>query len=182
MAKKNLIEAAQAGTAVLFSESDKGKTIKATPKETTKPGKTTIIPEKSAYGQILAEKAAEQTKFFHVEPKEETVIPEKIFYPTENASQTAQEGRQAVRTGKSSTEREKAEKGVKTAKKAADPVKVFSFRAAVQDVDQWRLYAAIRGEKVDEIGAAAMREYLKRHPLSAEEKALFDKRIESMKS
>ena len=99
-----------------------------------------------------------------------------------NADQADQEGRQDVRTGESSTERKTAEKGVKTAKKAADPVKVFSFRAAVQDVDQWRLYAAIRGEKVDEIGAAAMREYLKRHPLSAEEKALFDKRIESMKS
>ena len=178
MAKKNLIEAAQAGTAALFSESDKGKTIKVTPKETTKPGKTTIIPENSAYGQILAEKAAEQTKVFHVEPKEETVIPEKIFYPTENASQTAQEGRQAVRTGKSSTERKTAEKVVKM---AAEPVKVFSFRGAVRDVDQWRLYAAIRGVKVDEIGAAAMREYIKRHPLSAEEKALFDKRVESMK-
>ena len=36
--------------------------------------------------------------------------------------------------------------------------------------------------EVDEIGAAAMREYLKRHPLRDEEKALFDKRIESKKS
>ena len=101
---------------------------------------------------------------------------------TNKAAQAAQEGRQEVRTGKSSTERKTAEKAAKTEKKAVDPVKVFSFRAAVRDVDQWRLYAAIRGEKVDEIGAAAMREYLKKHPLSAEEKALFDKRIESMKS
>ena len=100
---------------------------------------------------------------------------------TNKAALAAQEDRQEVRTGKSSTERKTAEKTVKTEKKAADPVKVFSFRAAVRDVDQWRLYAAIRGEKVDEIGAAAMREYLKKHPLSAEEKALFDKRIESMK-
>ena len=97
---------------------------------------------------------------------------------TNNAAQVAQEVRQDVRTGKSSTERKTAEKVVKT---AAEPVKVFSFRGAVRDVDQWRLYAAIRGVKVDEIGAAAMREYIKRHPLSAEEKALFDKRVESMK-
>lgn len=96
----------------------------------------------------------------------------------ESTDNAAQEGRQEVRTNKSSTERKTAEKAVKT---AAEPVKVFSFRGAVRDVDQWRLYAAIRGEKVNEIGAAAMREYIKRHPLSAEEKALFDKRIESMK-
>ena len=101
---------------------------------------------------------------------------------TNKAAQAAQESRQNVRTGKSSPAQKEAEKAGKTEKKAPEPVKVFSFRAAVRDVDQWRLYAAIRGEKVDEIGAAAMREYLKRHPLSAEEKALFDKRVESMKS
>ena len=95
-------------------------------------------------------------------------------------SETAQEGRQADRTGESSSDETKAVRERK--KTVAEPVKVFSFRAAVRDVDQWRLYASIRGEKVDEIGAAAMREYLKRHPLTGEEKALFDKRVESMKS
>ena len=92
------------------------------------------------------------------------------------AAQTAQEGRQEDRTGKSSTGKKSAEKAAK------EEMKVFSFRGAVQDVDQWRLYASIRGVKVDEFGAAAMKEYIKRHPLSAEEKALFDKRIESKKS
>ena len=76
----------------------------------------------------------------------------------------------------------KRKAGEKDAKKAAEPVKVFSFRGLARDVDQWRLYASIRGAKVDEIGSAAMQEYIKRHPLSAEEKALFDKRIENMKS
>lgn len=92
----------------------------------------------------------------------------------------AQGVRPADRTGESSSDETKAVRGRK--KTVAEPVKVFSFRAAVRDVDQWRLYASIRGEKVDEIGAAAMREYLKRHPLRDEEKALFDKRIESKKS
>lgn len=95
-------------------------------------------------------------------------------------SETAQEGRQADRTGESSSDETKAARGRK--KTVSEPVKVFSFRAAIGDVDQWRLYAAIKGEKVDEIGAAAMREYIKRHPLKDEEKALFDKRVESMKS
>lgn len=92
------------------------------------------------------------------------------------AAQTDQEGRQEDRTGKSSTGKKGAEKAAK------EEMKVFSFRGAVQDVDQWRLYASIRGVKVDEFGAAAMKEYIKRHPLSAEEKALFDKRIENKKS
>ncbi len=98
----------------------------------------------------------------------------------ENPSESRQEGRQAVGSSKVSAEPEKAVRGRK--KTVSEPMKVFSFRGTVQDVDQWRLYASIRGVKVDEIGAAAMREYLKRHPLSSEEKALFDKRIENMKS
>lgn len=95
------------------------------------------------------------------------------------ASQAAQEGREAVQVDKSKGNDKDAHRGVTRANKA---VKVFSFRGTVQDVNQWRLYASIRGAKVDDIGVAAMREYLKRHPLSAEEKALFDKRLESMKS
>lgn len=75
---------------------------------------------------------------------------------------------------------ERSEK--KQSKGHTEPVKVFSFRSAVQAVDQWRLYASIRGVKVDEIGTTAMEEYLERHPLTGEEKALFDKRIEMMKA
>lgn len=86
------------------------------------------------------------------------------------------EARKESGTGVTSSENKTAEKGQKTASK------VFSFRAAEIEVDRWRLYASIKGEKVDAIGAAAMREYLKKHPLDAEEKALFDKRLESMKS
>ena len=95
------------------------------------------------------------------------------------ASETPQKDRQAVETEKVSPEHQKAVRGAKKA--VSEPLKVFSFRGTVYDVDQWRLYAAIRGVKVDDIGTEAMREYLKRHPLRAEEKALFDKRIESMK-
>lgn len=98
----------------------------------------------------------------------------------QKGAQAAQEGRQEDQSNKSSTIEGKAVRGRK--KGIGEPVKVFSFRAVVDDVDQWRLYAAIKGEKVDEIGAAAMREYIKSHPLKDEEKALFDKRIESMKA
>jgi hypothetical protein len=99
----------------------------------------------------------------------------------QEGAQAAQEGHQEDQPGKSSSVETKAVRGRK--KGTGEPVKaVFSFRAAKGDVDQWRLYAAIKGDKVEDIGAAAMREYVKRHPLKDEEKALFDKRIEIMKA
>lgn len=99
----------------------------------------------------------------------------------QEGAQAAQEGHQEDQPGKSSAVEGKAVRGRK--KGTGEPVKVvFSFRAAEGDVDQWRLYAAIKGDKVEDIGAAAMREYVKRHPLKDEEKALFDKRIESKKT
>lgn len=99
---------------------------------------------------------------------------------TNKAAQAAQEGRQEVRTGKSSTERKTAEKAVKTAQerrvtskgKKADDTKVFSFRSWIDEVDGWRLYAAVKGLKIDELGAAAMNEYIKRHPITDAEREL----------
>ena len=119
---------------------------------------------------LTAAAQAVTDKFFTKAEEQQEVASE--------ASQTAQEGREAVQVDKPKGNDKDAHRGVTRANKA---VKVFSFRGTVQDVNQWRLYASIRGAKVDDIGVAAMREYLKRHPLSAEEKALFDKRIESMK-
>lgn len=97
---------------------------------------------------------------------------------TNEVGQTAKESYQEAPKQKSI----KQKTNEQTRKKTADPVKVFSFRGLARDVDQWRMYASIRGVKVDEIGSAAMQEYIKRHPLSAEEKALFDKRLEILKS
>lgn len=99
---------------------------------------------------------------------------------TDKAAQAAQEGRREVRTGKSSTERKTAEKAVKTAQerrvtgkgKKGDDTKVFSFRSWIDEVDGWRLYAAVKGLKIDELGAAAMNEYIKRHPITDAERAL----------
>lgn len=96
------------------------------------------------------------------------------------AAQTAQEGRQEDRKGKSSTGKKTAENDGKTAQerrvtgkgKKTDDTKVFSFRSWIDDVDGWRMYAEVKGLKVDELGAAAMNEYIKRHPISEEERTL----------
>lgn len=51
---------------------------------------------------------------------------------------------------------------------------VFSFRSAKSNVESWRIYANIKGMKVEDLGAAALDEYMKKYPLSAEEQAVFN--------
>lgn len=51
---------------------------------------------------------------------------------------------------------------------------VFSFRSPKNSVESWRIYANIKGMKVEELGAAALDEYIKKHPLSEEEQAVFN--------
>lgn len=51
---------------------------------------------------------------------------------------------------------------------------VFSFRSPKTNVESWRIYASIKGMKVEELGAAALDEYIKKHPLSSEEQAVFN--------
>lgn len=51
---------------------------------------------------------------------------------------------------------------------------VFSFRAVVADITIWRAYAVAKGETVENLGNAAMEEYLKRHKLSGTELAIFE--------
>ncbi len=98
------------------------------------------------------------------------------------ASETAQEGRQAVGSSKVSPERDGAEKAVREAKKrtvtargkSTSDTKVFSFRAWIDEVEDWRLYAAVKQMQIDELGAAALREYIRRHPVTDDERVLRD--------
>lgn len=56
---------------------------------------------------------------------------------------------------------------------------VFSFRGNEDEVQDWRLYAKVSGIKVDDLGSAAMSEYLKNHPLDGTAKAFFDAKKKS---
>lgn len=61
----------------------------------------------------------------------------------------------------------------------ASAKKVFSFRGPEKSVKAWRAYAAITGQKVDDLGTAALNEFLENHPLSEAEKQVFDHRMQS---
>ena len=84
-------------------------------------------------------------------------VTDKMFRGKENIAEAAQTAQERRVTGKG---------------KKIDDTKVFSFRSWIDDVDSWRMYAEVKGLKVDELGAAAMYECVKRHPISAEERKL----------
>lgn len=51
---------------------------------------------------------------------------------------------------------------------------VFSFRAEVNAITCWKAYATATGQTMESVGNAAMTEFLKNHPLTENEKVIFD--------
>ena len=60
--------------------------------------------------------------------------------------------------------------------------KVFSFRAEVEAVDSWRVWADAKGLKVDELGEKAITEYIKRHSLTEDQRQIYELKMAQMKS
>lgn len=57
---------------------------------------------------------------------------------------------------------------------------VFSFRAALDNIADWKAYATATKQTMETIGTAAMNEYLEHHKLTGDEQAAFEaiKKIE----
>ena len=60
--------------------------------------------------------------------------------------------------------------------------KVFSFRAEVDQVDSWRVYADATGMKVDELGTLALTEYIKKHSLTEDQRQIYELKMAQKKS
>ena len=60
--------------------------------------------------------------------------------------------------------------------------KVFSFRAEVDQVDSWRVWADAKGMKVDELGEKALTEYIKRHSLTEDQRQIYELKMAQKKS
>lgn len=58
--------------------------------------------------------------------------------------------------------------------KKTDTHKTFSFWAPKEDADSWRTYAKARGVTMDDMGTEAFTEYMKNHPLTDEQKQLYE--------
>lgn len=63
-----------------------------------------------------------------------------------------------------------------------DTHKVFSFRAPIETVDSWRVWAEAKGMKVDELGTLALTEYIKKHSLTADQKKIYELKMAQKKS
>lgn len=50
---------------------------------------------------------------------------------------------------------------------------VFSFRTNLSDICIWKAYATATGKTMENIGTAAINEYIRRHKLTATEQAVF---------
>lgn len=79
--------------------------------------------------------------------------------------------------GKSQKSPEKPQKAQEKAQK-----KVFSFRAEVDQVDSWRVWADAKGLKVEELGSLAINDYIKKHPLTADQKKIYELKLAQKKS
>lgn len=51
---------------------------------------------------------------------------------------------------------------------------VFSFRAMVSDISIWKAYSTASERTMENIGTAAMNEYVKRHKLNETEQAVYE--------
>lgn len=72
--------------------------------------------------------------------------------------------------------KEEPEKPQETAQEKPQKAKkqVFSFRAEVNAITCWKAYATATGQTMESVGNAAMTEFLKNHPLTENEKVVFD--------
>lgn len=51
---------------------------------------------------------------------------------------------------------------------------VFSFGAAIRDICIWKAFVTASGRTMENIGTAALNEYMRRHRLSGIEQAVFE--------
>lgn len=72
--------------------------------------------------------------------------------------------------------KEEPEKPQETAQEKPQKARkqVFSFRAEVNAITCWKAYATATGQTMESVGNAAMTEFLKNHPLTENEKVIFD--------
>lgn len=84
----------------------------------------------------------------------------------------------AKKTDKSNTKTVK-EEPTESPQKAQK--KVFSFRADVDQINSWRVWADAKGLKVEELGTLAINEYIKKHPLTADQKKIYELKLAQKK-
>lgn len=110
----------------------------------------------------IEEKEPERVERLKAEVEAEKDTPQTTQKP-----QTAPEPQEPI---KSTPAEEKAEEKANTKQKK----QVFSFRATLDNIADWKAYATATGQTMENVGTAAMNEYLDRHKLTGAEQAIFE--------
>lgn len=110
----------------------------------------------------IEEKEPERVKRLKAEVEAEKDTPQAPQKP-----ETAPELQEPI---KSTPAEEKAEEKPNTKQKK----QVFSFRATLDNIADWKAYATATGQTMENVGTAAMNEYLDRHKLTGAEQAIFE--------
>lgn len=189
MASKNrLDQAAGASIGGFFSKSDESKPEpEQTARESRKPPytdeqmnealKTVYRTGKQQDGAdyLQINKGTFSKKIREIEEKEPKrverlkaeVEAEKDTPQAPQKPETAPEPQEPI---KSTPAEEKAEEKPNTKQKK----QVFSFRATLDNIADWKAYATATGQTMENVGTAAMNEYLDRHKLTGAEQAIFE--------
>ena len=91
-------------------------------------------------------------------------------YMTLKVAEVPQEAPKQFELHKSTPAEEKAEEKPNTKQKK----QVFSFRATLDNIADWKAYATATGQTMENVGTAAMNEYIDRHKLTGAEQAIFE--------
>lgn len=110
----------------------------------------------------IEEKEPERVERLKAEVEAEKDTPQTTQKP-----QTAPEPQEPI---KSTPAEEKAEEKPNTKQKK----QVFSFRATLDNIADWKAYATATGQTMENVGTAAMNEYIDRHKLTGAEQAIFE--------
>lgn len=134
---------------------------------------------KEAYEAIGREKTwASKTikKIRETEPERLKGTGEEVkaeLQEQQDTPQPTQEPQTATEPPQADNSTPTTEKGEEKANTKAQK-QVFSFRATLEEITSWKAYSTATGEKMENIGTAAMNEYINNHPLSGAEKAVFE--------
>ena len=110
----------------------------------------------------IEEKEPERVKRLKAEVEAEKDTPQSPQKP-----ETAPEPHEPIQTP---VAEEKAEEKPNTKQKK----QVFSFRATLDNIADWKAYATATGQTMENVGTAAMNEYIDRHKLTGAEQAIFE--------
>ena len=105
---------------------------------------------------------------------------DKLFSGASETTKKSTRGRAKAQPEEPSESPQKAQEGKK--QRVIDTHKVFSFRAPIETVDSWRVWAEAKGMKVDELGEKALTEYIKRHSLTDDQRQIYELKMAQKKS